>query len=201
MISRSKIVISSRVRGYGIAVLLCTETTQKIYRGGAEVDFFSRSRYCNKNYGYPSTSDEGYFFSGTVDNYEFYPLEITIPENFIEFRGFFRDWQSVDCVILFFLPAHLYRICIMSNLMEHDKEFLSVRFRESDYGVLAVGLLHNPLLALEKKNASSFIDIFLIISNVKEIPSNSLLADKVTGKNIYRIQWAVGHQYSKKPTS
>ena len=91
------------------------------------MDFFSRSRYCNKNYGYPSTSDEGYFFSGTVDNYEFYPLEITIPENFIEFRGFFRDWQSVDCVILFFLPAHLYRICIMSNLMEHDKEFLSVR--------------------------------------------------------------------------
>ena len=87
MISVS-IVISSRVRGYGIAVLLCTETTQKVYRGGAEVDFFSRSRYYKKNYGYPSTSDEGYYFSGTVDNYEFYPLEITIPENFIEFRGF-----------------------------------------------------------------------------------------------------------------
>ena len=48
-----KIVISSRVR---IAVLLRTETTQKIYRGAAaEVDFFSRWRYCNKNYGYPSS--------------------------------------------------------------------------------------------------------------------------------------------------
>ena len=89
----------------------------------------------------------------------------------------------------------------MSKLMKTAEEFLSVRFRESDYGVLAVGLLHNLLLALEKKNASSFIDISLIISNVKKIPSNSLLADNVTGKNIYRIQWAVGHQYSKKPTS
>ena len=49
------------------------------------------SRHYNKNYGYPSTSDEGYFFSGTVDNYEFYPVEITIPENFIAFRVFFRD--------------------------------------------------------------------------------------------------------------
>ena len=89
----------------------------------------------------------------------------------------------------------------MSNLIENDEEFLSVCFRESDYGFLAVGLLHHPLLALEKKNTSSFIDIFLIISDVKKIPSNSLLADKVTGKNIYRIQWAVGHQYSNKPTS
>ena len=61
---------SNFVTGARIAVLLCTETTQKIYRGGAEVDFFSRSRYYNKNYGYHSTSDEGYFFSGTVDNYE-----------------------------------------------------------------------------------------------------------------------------------
>ena len=42
------------------------------------MDFFSRSRYYNKNYGYPSTSDECYFFSGTVDNYEFYHLEFTI---------------------------------------------------------------------------------------------------------------------------
>ena len=77
--------------------------------------------------------------------------------NFIlwEFRGFFRDWQSVHCVILFFL-ARLYRIYIMSNLMKTAEEFLSVRFRESDYGVLAVGLLHHPLLALEK-NASSVI--------------------------------------------
>ena len=91
---------------------------KKIYRGGAEVGSLSRSRYYNKNYGYPSTSDEGYFFSGTVDNYEFYPVEITIPENFIEFRGFFRDWQSVHCVILFFLTARLYRIYIMLNLMK-----------------------------------------------------------------------------------
>ena len=53
--------------------------------------------------------------------------------------------------------------------MKTAEEFLSVRFRESDYGVLAVGLLHNPFLALEKKNASSFIDISLIISNVKKI--------------------------------
>ena len=44
---------SNFVTGARIAVLLCTETTQKIYRGGAEVDFFSRSRYYNKNYGYP----------------------------------------------------------------------------------------------------------------------------------------------------
>ena len=145
------------VTGARIAVLLCTETTQKIYRGGAEVEFFSRSRFYNKNYG---TSDEGYFFSGTVDNYEFYPQDITIPESFIEFRGFLRDWQSVDCVILFFLTARLYRIYIMSNLMKTAEEFLSVRFGESDYGVLAVGFLHHPLFALEKKNASSFIDIF-----------------------------------------
>ena len=39
---------SNFVTGARIAVLLCTETTQKIYRGGAEVDFFSRSRYYNK---------------------------------------------------------------------------------------------------------------------------------------------------------
>ena len=123
-----------------------------------------------------------------MDNYEFYPLEITIPENFIEFRGFFRDWQSVHCVILFILTARLYRIYIMSNLMKTAEEFLCVRFRESDYGVLVVGLLHHPLLALEKKNPSSFIDVFLIISDVKKIPSNSLLANNVTGKNIYRIQ-------------
>ena len=75
----------------------------------------------------------------------------------MEFRRFFRDWQSVDCVILLLLTARLYRIYIMSNLMKTAEEFLSVRFRESDYGVLAVGLLHHPLLALEKKNASSFI--------------------------------------------
>ena len=121
-------------------------------------------------------------------NYESYPVEITIPEDFIAFRGFFRDWQSVHCVILFFLTARLYRICIMSNLMKTAEEFLSVRFRESDYGVLAVGLLYHPLLALEKKNASSFIDISLIISDVEEIPSNSILANNVTGNNIYRIQ-------------
>ena len=48
----------------------------------------------------------------------------------------------------------------MSNLMMTAREFLSVRFGESDYGVLAVGLLHHPLLAPENKNASSFIDIF-----------------------------------------
>ena len=89
---------SNFVAGARIAVLLCTETTQKIYRGGAEVDFFSRSRYYNKNYGYPSTSEEGYFFSGTVDNYEFYPVEFTIPESFIEFRSYYRDWRSVDYV-------------------------------------------------------------------------------------------------------
>ena len=86
---------SNFVTGARIAVLLCTETTQKIDRGGAEVDFFSRSRYYNKNYDYPSTSDEGYFFSGTVDNYEFHHLEFTISVSFIEFRGYFRDWQSV----------------------------------------------------------------------------------------------------------
>ena len=38
-------LFSNFVTGARIAVLLCTETTQKIYRGGAEVDFFSRSRY------------------------------------------------------------------------------------------------------------------------------------------------------------
>ena len=86
---------SNFVTGARIAVLLCTETTQKIYRGGAEVDFFSPSRYYNKNYGYPSTSDEGYFFSETVDDNEFYHLEFTLSESFIEFRGYSRDWQSV----------------------------------------------------------------------------------------------------------
>ena len=135
-----------------------------------------------------------------MDNDEFYPVEITIPENFIAFRGFFRDWQSVHCVILFILTARLYRIYIMSKLMKTAEEFLSIRFRESDYGVLAVGLLHHPLFALEKKNASSFIDISLIISDVKKIQSNSILANNVTGKNICRIQYAVGHQYSKNPT-
>ena len=143
---------SNFVTGAQITVLLCTETTQKIYRGGAEVDCFSRSRCYNKNYGY-------LILPWTEDNYEFYPLGITISENFIEFRGFFRDWQNVDCVILFFLTAHLYRIYIMSNLMKTAEEFLCVRFRESDYGVLVVGLLHHPLLALEKKNPSSFIDV------------------------------------------
>ena len=152
------------------------------------MDFFSRSRYYNKNYGYPSTSDEDYFFSETVDNYEFYPLEITILENFIAFRGYFRDWQRVHSVILFILTARLYRIYIMPKLMKTAEEFLSIRLRESDYGVLAVGLLHHPLLALEKKNESSFIDISLIISDVKKIQSNSILANNVTGKNIYRIQ-------------
>ena len=72
---------SNFVTGARIAVLLCTETTQKIYRGGAVVDFFSRWRYYNKNYGYPSSSDEGYFFQER--------WIITIPEHFIEFRGFF----------------------------------------------------------------------------------------------------------------
>ena len=55
----------------------------------------------------------------------------------------------------------------MSNIMKTAEEFLSVRFRESDYGVLAVDLLHHPFLALENKSASSFIDISLIISDVK----------------------------------
>ena len=70
----------------------------------------------------------------------------------------------------------------MSNLMKTAEEFLSVLFRDSDYGVLAVGLLHHPFLALEKKNASSFIDTFFIISDVKNIPSNSILANNLTGK-------------------
>ena len=78
-----------------LSLLLYTETTQKIDRGGAEVDFFSRWRFYNKNYGYPSTSDEGYFFSETVDNYEFCHQEFTISESFKEFRGYFQDWQSV----------------------------------------------------------------------------------------------------------
>ena len=66
-IFRSFLVYNSNfVAGARVAVLLCIGTTQKIYRGGAEVDFFSRSRYYNKNYGYPRTSDEGYFFSETV---------------------------------------------------------------------------------------------------------------------------------------
>ena len=64
----------------------------------------------------------------------------------------------------------------------------SVRLRESDYGVLAVGLLHHPFLGLEKKNASSFIDISFIKLDVKKIPSNSILANNVTGKKIYWIQ-------------
>ena len=87
---------SNFVTGARIAVLLCTETTQKPrHRGGVEVDFF---RYYNKNYGYPRTSEEGYFFSETVDNYEFYHLEFTIPESFIEFHSYYRDWRSLDYV-------------------------------------------------------------------------------------------------------
>ena len=124
-----------------------------------------------------------------MDNYEFYPVEITIPENFIPFRGFFRHWQSAHCVILFILTARLYRIYIMSKLMKTAEEFLSIRFRESDYGVLAIDLLHYPLIEVERKNAASFIDPFLIISDVKKIISNSILANNITGKNIYRIQW------------
>ena len=38
---------SNFVTGARIPVLLCTKTTQKIYRGGAEVDFISRSRLIN----------------------------------------------------------------------------------------------------------------------------------------------------------
>ena len=76
----------------------------------------------------------------------------------------------------------------MSNLMKTAEAFLSVLFRDSDYGVLAVGLLHHPFLALEKKNASSFIDTFFIISDVKKLSSTSILANNVNGKNIYRIQ-------------
>ena len=56
----------------------------------------------------------------------------------------------------------------MSNLMKTAEEFLSVRFRDSDYGVLTVGLLYYPLIELKRENASSFIDTFLIISDVKK---------------------------------
>ena len=91
-----------------------------------------------------------------MDNYEFYPLEITIPENVTEFRGFLRDSQSVDCVILFFLTARLYQIYIMSNLMKTAEEFLSVRFRESDYSVLAVGLLRHQLLRMQVLSLTFF---------------------------------------------
>ena len=73
----------------------------------------------------------------------------------------------------------------MSNLMKTAEEFLSVRFRESDYGVLAVGLLHHPFLALEKKNASSLIDIFLIISDVKKISSNLILGKTMSLVKIF----------------
>ena len=72
------------------------------------MDFFSRSRYYNKNYGYPSTGDEGYFFAGTVDNYEFYHQEITLSESFIKFRGYFRDWQSVYYKYFCFSLLHVY---------------------------------------------------------------------------------------------
>ena len=54
--------------------------------------------------------------------------------------------------------------------------------------VLAVGLLHHPLLALEKKNASSFIDISLIISDVKKNQSDSILANNFTGIGAGAVQ-------------
>ena len=73
------------------------------------MDFFSRSRYYNKNYGYPRTRDEGYFFSETVDNYEF-----TISEGFIEFRGYFRDRQSVYCV-----SNSVFSYCTSISNMHH----------------------------------------------------------------------------------
>ena len=77
------------------------------------MDFFIRSRYYNKNYGYPSTSDEGYFFSETVDNYEFYHLEFTLSVSFIEFRGYFRDRQSV------ILCNSVFSYCTSISNMHH----------------------------------------------------------------------------------
>ena len=104
---------SNFITGARIAVLIYTETTQKIYRGGAEVDFFSRSRYYNTNYGYPSTSDEGYFFSGTVDNYEFCHLEFTLSESFTEFRDIFEIGRA------FTMCNSVVSYCTSTSNMHH----------------------------------------------------------------------------------
>ena len=131
---------SNFVTGARIAVLLFTETTQKIHRGGAEVDIFSRSRYYNKNYGYLSTSDEGYFFSGKVYNFNFSLLKFSLP---LISRYFFLSTCRCLCNSALSLPL-IYPL-IISDLIKASEKSRSIRFKDGDYGVLAVVLLHHPL--------------------------------------------------------
>ena len=77
------------------------------------MDFFCRSWYYNKNYGYPSTSDEDYFFSETVDNYEFYHLEFTLSESFIEFRDIFEIGRA------FSMCNSVFPYCTSISNMHH----------------------------------------------------------------------------------
>ena len=100
----------------------------------------SESRYYNKNYGYPSTSDEGYFFLGTVYNFEFSLLKFSLS---LILRYFFLSSCRCLCDSALSLPL----ICppIMSDLMKASEKSRSVRFKDGDYGVLAVVLLHHPL--------------------------------------------------------
>ena len=62
----------------------------------------------------------------------------------------------------------------MSNIMKTAEEFLSVRFRESDYGVLAVGLLHHPFLPVTLFASIELLEIYLTSEIVKEISMKEL---------------------------
>ena len=115
---------SNFVTGARIAVLLFTKTTQKIHRGGAELDIFSRSRYYNKNYGYPSTSDEGYFISGKVYNFDFSLLKFSLP---LISRCFFLS--TCRCLCNSALSLSLIYSPIMSDLMKAPEKSRSVRFK------------------------------------------------------------------------
>ena len=87
---------------------------------------------------------EDYYFWGTVTDDD---------ENF----AFFFFGLKGGFVILFFLFGHVDRIYTMPHPMKTIEKPRCVRFRYSDYVVLAVVLLRHQLLVLEKKNVSSFI--------------------------------------------
>ena len=105
-------------------------------RGG----FLSESRYYYKNCGYTSTSDEGYFFSGTVYDFEFFLLKFSLS---LILRYFFLSTGRCLCNSALSLP--LIHPLIMSDLMKASEKSRSVRFKDGDYGVLAVVLLYHQL--------------------------------------------------------
>ena len=86
---------------------------------------------------YPSTIDEGYFFSGTVYNFEFSLLNFFLS---LILRYFFLSTGRCLCNSALSLPL-IYPL-IMSDLMKASEKSRSVRFKD---GVFAVVLLHHPL--------------------------------------------------------